>query len=100
MILTLSKEIIDAEFSVAERRLPSIKWRTVVWCAIWLTAASMIVYAADDAWSRVAAIWACAFWIAMGPVFGLLTKPRLSQEEVEQLASRLRANARPGRAKR
>lgn len=92
-------KIIDAEFSVAERRIP-VRWASIFRWVFWAAAMSFGVFVSDDPWMRVAVVLSGLFWLAIGPLFGLLTRPRLHPEEVEQLAKRLRANARPGRERR
>lgn len=94
------KQIIDAEFQVAERRLPPIRWGSVLRWIFWAGAMSFSVYHLQEPWERVAVVLVCLFWLAIGPLFGLLAAPRLQSQEVEQLAARLRANARPGRERR
>lgn len=92
-------KIIDAEFEIAERRMP-IRWASIFRWVFWTAAMSFGVFVSDDPWMRVALVVSCMFWLAIGPLFGLLTKPTLQQEEVEALAERMRANARPGRGRR
>lgn len=93
------KQIIDAEFQVAERRIP-IRWGSIFRWVFWTAVMCVGAYYIDDPVGRVGIVLGGLFWIAIGPLFGLLTKPSLQPEEVEQLAERLRANARPGRERR
>lgn len=91
--------IIDAEFQVAERRIP-IRWGSIIRWVFWTAVMCVGVYYIDDPVGRVGIVLGGLFWMAIGPLFDLLTKPSLQPEEVEQLAERLRANARPGRGRR
>lgn len=84
---------------MAERRIPVRRGSIFRWL-FWTGVMCFGVYNADDPWLRVTVVIGCIFWLAIGPLFGLLTKPLLHPEEVETLEARLRANARPGRAKR
>lgn len=93
------KQIIDAEFQVTERRIP-VRWGAILRWTFWTAVMCVGVYVLDVPWERSAFVLGCIFWMAIGPLFGLLTKPRLLPEEVEPLAERLRANARPGRGRR
>lgn len=93
------KQIIDAEFQVAERRIP-VRWGSILRWTFWTAVMCVGVYYVDDPVARVGIVLGGILWIAIGALFALLTKPRLLPEEVEPLAERLRANARPGRERR
>lgn len=84
---------------MAERRIP-VRWGTIVRWALFGFLACALAYSNEEPFVRAAGVAAALFWLAIWPLFGLLTKPLLHPEEVETLEARLRANARPGRAKR
>lgn len=92
-------KIIDAEFEIAERRMP-IRWVSIFRWVFWTAAMSFGVYNLDTPWERAALVFGSMCCFAIAPLFALLTKPTLQQEEVEALAERMRANARPGRGRR
>lgn len=92
-------KITDAEFQLAERRIP-VRWGAILRWTFWTAVMCFGVYYADDPVGRVGVVLGGVFWLAIGPLFGLLTKPSLQPEEVEQLAERLRENVRPGRGRR
>lgn len=94
-----NRDVIDAEFTVAERRIP-VRWGAILRWALFGGIACAIAYSSEEPFVRAAGVAAALFWLAIWPLFGLLRKPRLHPEEVEQLAQRLRANARPGRERR
>lgn len=94
------KQIIDAEFQVAERRLPAIRWGAALRWALWGGIACATAASDLEPALRATIVALCLFWLFSAPFWGLLARPRLSQGEVEPLAARLRANARPGREPR
>lgn len=94
-----NRDVIDAEFTVAERRIP-VRWGAILRWGLFGGIAMLAASSDEEPGLRAAMVFSCLFWLAIWPLFGLLRKPRLHPEEVEQLAQRLRANARPGRARR
>lgn len=78
-----------------------MRLRTVLKWVFWGGIACAFAASDEDPFTRGGAVVICLFWLAIGgPFFALLTKPPLPHEEVETLEARLRANARPWRAKR
>ena len=93
----MSKEIVDAEFTVAERRL-AVSWKSAVAYVVAIILMMVAAYNVPElAWGIV--MFAGLLYPACR-LFSLLTAPSLRPEEYDQLAQRLRANARPGRARR
>ncbi len=95
----MSKETIDAEFEVGERRLVIDWWATITYCALFAWTA-WLVYAFEDPGMRAVAVLGLAGIIAWRRLLSLLSRPRLQPEEVEQLAERLRSNVRGERGRR
>lgn len=91
------KQIIDAEFQVAERRL-TVSWVSAVLYVAMIAFMMWLAYVEPDL--SPALVMGAALIYPVHRLFGLLAAPRLQSQEVEQLAQRLRANARPGRERR
>lgn len=91
------KQIIDAEFQVAERRL-TVSWVSAVLYVAMVAFLMWVAYKEPDI--APALVFGAALIYPVHRLFGLLAAPRLQSQEVEQLAQRLRANARPGRERR
>lgn len=92
-------KITDAEFQLAERRIP-VRWGAILRWTFWTAVMCVGVFVLQTPWERAALVFGSMSCMAIGPLFDLLTKPSLQPEEVEQLAERLRENVRPGRGRR
>lgn len=91
------KQIIDAEFQVAERRL-TVSWKSAVAYVVAIIWMMICAYNLPDmAW---AIVMLAGLLYPVCRLLALLKAPSLRPEEYDQLAQRLRANARPGRARR
>lgn len=89
--------VIDAEFTVAERRL-TVSWKAAVAYVVAIVWLMVAAYNVPELAAPI--VMLAGLLYPAWRLLSLLKAPSLRPEEYDQLAQRLRANARPGRARR